>query len=166
MTTNAQKWNLIDVIEELQVGPKDYRLWFETPITAGNPIVILVHGAVVPLPGKFHDPHTINNKRYCFYDLDSLLYQDFQFNVFTFEYADECVRDPITNNCIPDSTTNEDSYFKYGDITKYGGKLQEAIGFAKNTARGQMVQSAQSLSLLIAWGADSQICCHFGPRGD
>ncbi|HXY88028.1 MAG TPA: hypothetical protein VEG44_06285, partial [Candidatus Acidoferrales bacterium] len=88
MTRSAQKWDLFDVIKDELHLKRDYRLWFETPIVAGKPIVILVHGAVVPLPGAFHDPTTINNNRYCFHDLDSLLHQEFQYNVFTFEYAD------------------------------------------------------------------------------
>jgi len=151
MATSAQKWNPIDVITELEVGPKNYRLWFETPITAGNDIVILVHGAVIPVPGAFHDPTTINSCRYCFYDLDSLLYQDFQYNIFTFEYADECIKDPITQQCIP-NPDHTYSFYNYGDLRTYGGELKEAIGFAKTYSKNQgpVTIIAHSIGGLIA----------------
>ncbi|HXY87091.1 MAG TPA: hypothetical protein VEG44_01485 [Candidatus Acidoferrales bacterium] len=75
MTIDLPRWVHFDVIKEYYQD-RPYQLWRGPPITAGNPIIILVHGAVVPLPGAFHDPTTINSYRYCFYDLDSLLYKD------------------------------------------------------------------------------------------
>jgi len=139
MTTSFQTPNPVVATTELEVGPRNYRLWFETPITAGNLIVILVHGPVISLPGAFHDPTTINSCIYCFYDLDALLRQDFQYNVFTFEYADECIKDPISQQCIP-NPDHTYSFYNYGDLRTYGGELKEAIGFAKTYSNKQDTQ--------------------------
>jgi len=136
MTTDLPRWVHFNVLKEYYQD-RPYRLWRGPPVSAGEPIIILIHGEVVPLVGAFHDPTTINNNRYCLYDLDSLLYQDFHYNVFTFEYADKCVRDRNSNKCFRDPFTEEEWYFNYGDITKYGDRLKEAIGFAKEKSKTQ-----------------------------
>ena len=61
MTTSAQKWNLFDLINDELHLKKDYRLWVETPIIAGKSIIILVHGAVIPLPETLHTIDHPNN---------------------------------------------------------------------------------------------------------
>ena len=161
MTIDLPRWVHFDVVKEYYQD-RPYRLWRGPPITAGNPIIILVHGAVVPLPGAFHDPTTINNNRYCFYDLDSMLHQEFQYNVFTFEYADECVRDPITHKCFRNPFTGEAWYFNYGDVTKYGDRLKDAVGLAKEKSKkqdgtvGTVTIIAHSLGGLVARYAAKQ----------
>jgi len=122
-----------------------------------------VHGAVFPLPDEFHDINDINNCKYCFYDLDQLLHQEFLYNVFTFEYADECVRDPITHKCFRDPYTEEEWYFNYGDITKYGDRLKDAVGIAKEKSKkqdgtvGPVTIIAHSLGGLVARYAAKQV---------
>jgi len=112
-------------IDEVAGQGKAYRLWRKPPITAGNPIIILVHGAVVPMlvPNVLHDPNTINNEKYCFYQLDSLLYNDFHYNVFTFEYADWPILDRGSVN--------------YHVLAPYGESLIDAIGIAKEKSMTQ-----------------------------
>jgi len=99
-------------IDEVAGQGKSYRLWRKPPITQGNPNIILVHGAIAPFFGELHDPNTMNNNRFGFSDLDSFLYQDFKYNVFTFEYADE----PMLNG-----------YVNYNPLTIYGDRLIDAI---------------------------------------
>ena len=128
MTTDLPRWRHCDVVNYDYHQEKPYRLWRGPPITAGKHIIILVHGAVVPLLGKLHDLTKINNDRYGFYDLDSLLYHDFHYNVFTFEYADIPIISP-TGNVL--------GYVNYGDLIEYGKRLIEAIGFAKEKSKMQ-----------------------------
>jgi len=77
------------VFDEVQNQNKQYRLWRGPPTIPGNPNIILVHGAVVPLLSELHNPNDINNTKFCVYDLDALLYDEYKDNVFTFEYADD-----------------------------------------------------------------------------
>jgi len=138
MTGNLPGKQPFNVVKDLG---KPYRLWCKAR-TKGNPIVILVHGAVVPLPGAAHDLNTINNDKYCFYDLDSLLYHDFEYNVFTFEYADEL---------IPGL-----GYVNYHNLEPHSKCLVEAIGFAKKSSEqpdgtvGPVTIIAHSMGGLIA----------------
>lgn len=104
-------------IDEVRGQGRLYRLWRRPPLIAGNPVIILVHGAVVPVLGQLHDPNYINNTKYCFYDLEFFLYEDFQYNVFTFEYAD-----------MPIATLGS---VNYGSLQAYGDRLIEAIGVAR-----------------------------------
>jgi len=133
-----------DVVKDLGLG-RPYRLWCKT-ITAGRPIVILVHGAVVPLfiPDELYDPNNINNEKYCsFYQLDSLLYydNDFHYNVFTFEYTDMPILDQGSVN--------------YHALTPYGNCLIDAIKIAKRRMAqegtvGPVTVIAHSMGGLIA----------------
>ena len=108
-----------DVVKDLN---KPYRLWCKA-MTGGNPIIILVHGAVAPLLDKLHRIDCPNNDKYCFYQLDSFLYDDYRYNVFSFEYAN--IR--VTNL----SGTIEFGYVNYGSLEDYGKMLIEAIGVAR-----------------------------------
>jgi len=125
---------------------KHYRLWCKT-ITLNKPVVILVHGAVVPLlePNELYDKNCINNEKYCsFNQLDYLLYYDdnLNYNVFTFEYADWVIFDPLSVN--------------YHRLAPYGDCLIEAIGIAKNYIEhqggtvGPVTVIAHSMGGLIA----------------
>lgn len=126
MTTNLADGRIpFDVVKDLGLE-RPYRLWCKT-ITAGKPVIILVHGAVVPLiiPNELYDQNNINNEKYCsFYQLDSLLYydNDFHYNVFTFEYTDMYILEGSVN---------------YNLLTPYGKSLIEAIGFAKERSENQ-----------------------------
>ena len=121
-----------------------------------------MHGAVFPLPDEFHDQNDTNDYKYCFYDLDQLLHQEFQYNGFTFEYADECFRNPITHKCFRDPFTEEEWYFNYGDITRYGDWLKDAVGIAKEKSKkqdgavGPITIIAHSLGGLVARYAAKQ----------
>jgi len=102
---------------------KDYRLWRRFPITPGNPIIILVHGAVVPLPDAMHRIDQPNNDKYCFYQLDFFLYSDLRYNVFNFEYADTPILDF--------------GYVNYGHLKGYSELLMKAIEVAKDRSQTQ-----------------------------
>jgi len=123
-----------DVVEDQD---KPYRLWCKAR-TKGNPIIILVHGAVVPTLNGLYRRDCPNNYRYGFYDLDSLLYHDFQYNVFTFEYADESV--------------GSLGYINYHKLYPYVKCLIEAVGNAKDYAamQGPVTFVAHSMGGLIA----------------
>jgi pimeloyl-ACP methyl ester carboxylesterase len=95
---------------------KDYRLWRIFPISPDNPNTILVHGAVMLGQVREHPNHY-------FYRLGHLLHEELNHNVWEFEYADECV--PITREVC----------FNYGDLTKYGERLVEAIGIVKEKSQ-------------------------------
>jgi len=129
-------------IDEVAGQGKSYRLWRKPPITQGNPNIILVHGAIAPFFGELHDPNTMNNNRFGFYDLDSLLYEDFHYNVFTFEYADESV--------------GELGYVNYNRLDIYGDRLIDAIRIAKEKSKkpdgtvGPVTVIAFSMGGLIA----------------
>ena len=111
-----------------------YRLWQHGDIIPGNPIIILVHGAVVPLvvpiPGAdchpLHQINSPNNDRCCFYQLDSLLYEECHHNVFIFEYACMAVKD-VAGNVL--------GYVNYGCLQDYGEMLIRAIREAKDKSR-------------------------------
>jgi hypothetical protein len=147
-------------IDEVQGQGKPYRLWRRPPLIAGNPVIILVHGAVVPAIGKLHDPNYINNDKYCFYQLEFFLYNDFNYNVFTFEYADMAIYDPLGNLF---------GYVNYGSLQAYGDRLIEAIGIAQQRIQslggtvGPASVIAHSVGGLIAryavniWGLDRSI---------
>jgi len=123
---------------------KSYRLWRTHKITQGNPNIILVHGAVAPFFGDFHDKNTINNNKFGFYNLDSLLYQDFQYNVniFTFEYADEPVYFPPGNLL---------GYVNYNHLNIYGDWLIDAINQVEIINPGRTIKIiAFSMGGLIA----------------
>jgi len=156
MTTDSQTMTRkIDgyiVFDEVAGQGKQYRLWRGPPITAGNPNIILVHGAVFPLPGEFHDQRDINNYKYCFYDLDRLLYDDggikYKDNVFTFEYAD------IPINLAGDVL----GYVNYGDLNKYSKCLVDAIGVVRReNPSGTINIVAHSLGGLVARCAAKQM---------
>jgi len=129
MTRNPAGPVPIDMVKERchpnepKPKPKPCRLWRKHQLIEGKPIIILVHGAVVPLHSaianvnELHDPNNINNEKYCFYQLDSLLYNDFQWNVFTFEYADWPIFDWGSVN--------------YHALISYGNSLKDAIRMAK-----------------------------------
>ena len=120
---------------------KKYRLWCKTRIK-GKSIVILVHGAVVPSLSGLHRIDYPNSDKFCFYNLDDLLFHDFQYNVFTFDYADE----PIGGL----------GYVNYGSLEDYGKMLIEAIGKARNFTEtsdgsaGQVYVIAHSMGGLVA----------------
>ncbi|HXY88874.1 MAG TPA: alpha/beta fold hydrolase [Candidatus Acidoferrales bacterium] len=136
------------VFDEVGNQGKQYRLWCGPPITAGNPNIILVHGAVFPLPDEFHDQNDINNYKYCFYDLDQLLYDEHKDNVFTFEYAD-----------IPVSPAGIVlGYVNYGDLNKYIKCLVDAIGVVQSkNQNGTINIVAHSFGGLIARYAAKQM---------
>jgi len=136
------------VFDEVKNQGKQYRLWCGPPITAGNPNIILVHGAVFPLPDEFHDINDINNYKYCFYDLDQLLYDEYKDNVFTFEYAD-----------IPVSPAGIVlGYVNYGDLNKYIKCLVDAIGVVqRKNQNGTINIVAHSLGGLVARCAAQQM---------
>jgi len=46
-----------EVFDEVKNQNKQYRLWRGPPIIPSNPNIILVHGAVMPLPDALHDPN-------------------------------------------------------------------------------------------------------------
>jgi hypothetical protein len=87
MTTNSDR---VPVPIDVVAGEgKPYRLWRKHQYINGKPVIVLVHRAVVPMyipstVNEFHDPNTINNEKYCFGQLDECLYQNFNYNVFTF----------------------------------------------------------------------------------
>ena len=124
---------------------KPYRLWSRTPVTSGKQgNIILVHGAIAPFFGELHDPKTINNNKFGFYDLDSLLYEDFHYNVFTFEYADM----PIS----------ESEYVNYNRLYIYGDRLIDAIKKVRNiNPDGTIKIIAFSMGGLIARYAAKEI---------
>lgn len=131
MTTNPPGYVSID---EVAGQGKAYRLWCKPPtITAGNPIIILVHGAVAPLLipiNELYDIDQPNNEKYCsFYQLDSFLYNDFHYNVFTFEYANTPIHD--LSGIVLFGHVN------YGCLKDYGEMLIEAIGIAKEKSKKQ-----------------------------
>ncbi len=132
--------------------PKPYRLWRGPPPTPGKDIVILVHGAVVPfyLDAQHNALHRIdswNNDKFCFYRLDSFLYDDFGYNVFTFEYADMKIYD-FAGNFL--------GLVNYGNLRDYGESLIEAIGLARKKSKreddtvGKVNIIAHSMGGLIA----------------
>ncbi|HYA61392.1 MAG TPA: hypothetical protein VED16_04855 [Candidatus Acidoferrum sp.] len=137
--------NHVDLIHDELHLTRPYRLWYKI-ITAGKPIVVLVHGAVVPLlkPNYLHEPKTINNEKYCFYNLEYLLYHDdkLHYNVFTFEYADWPILDFGSVN--------------YHDLEQYGKCLIEAIRFVKARSKngggsvGPIYVIAHSMGGLVA----------------
>ncbi len=144
------------VFDEVKNQGKQYRLWRGPPITAGNPNIILVHGAVFPLPGEFHDQNDINNYKYCFYDLDQLLYDDGRIkhkdNVFTFEYADI----PINPAGIVLG------YVNYGDLNKYSKCLVDAIGVVQSeNPSGTINMVAHSFGGLVARCAAKKIAAEY-----
>jgi hypothetical protein len=133
---------------------KPYRLWRKPPITAGNPVIILAHGAVVHLliPNELHNPNTMNNDKYCFYYLGSLLYEDFHHNVnvFTFEYVDWSICDPIGNFL---------GNVNYHRLAAYGGSLIEAIRIAKEKSKKPDGTVGPVYVIAHSMGVGSQICC-------
>ncbi|HXY87092.1 MAG TPA: hypothetical protein VEG44_01490 [Candidatus Acidoferrales bacterium] len=54
--------------------------------------------------------------------------------------------------CVPNPKTHKYSFFNYCDLSKYGGELKEAIGFAKTYSEKQdpVTIIAHSLGGLIA----------------
>ena len=156
MTTDLQTMpRKIDgyiVFNEVENQGKQYRLWRGPPITAGNLNIILVHGAVFPLPGEFHDITDINNYKYCFSDLDKLLYDageiNHKDNVFTFEYAD------IPINLADDVL----GYVNYGDLNKYSKCLVDAIKVVQSeNPSGSINIVAHSFGGLVARCAAKQM---------
>jgi len=124
---------------------KKYRLWCKTRIK-GKSIVILVHGAVVPSLSGLHRIDYPNSDKFCFYNLDDLLFHDFQYNVFTFDYADE----PIGGL----------GYVNYGSLEDYGKMLIEAIGIAKDYIKNPRRRSRPHQCYRSFHGSiGSQICC-------
>lgn len=94
-------------------GPPDlsYRLWLSDDIIPTNPNIFLVHGAVIA--GQVREKP--NNY---FHQLCPLLHNELHHNVWEFEYADEPFYDLVKH---------EERYFNYGDLTKYGDRLKDAI---------------------------------------
>jgi len=96
----------------------EYRV-IQTVRSPGNPNIILVHGAVIPLPITLHRIDQSNN---CFSQLESLLVRHrCNYNVWSFEYADELVPG------LP-----EPGYVNYGCLSTYGYRLIQAIRWARD----------------------------------
>ncbi len=88
-----------------------YRLWHTTN-SPGSPNLILVHGAVIPLPTTLH---TIDHPNNCFFRLEQLLVHiGCNYDVWNFEYAD------IQVPGLP-------GYVNYGCLHTYGERLKQVI---------------------------------------
>jgi lipase (class 2) len=151
MTRKIDGYVVFDVVRN---QGKVYRLWCGPPITTDNLNIILVHGAVLPFPGAYHDPTEMNNEKYCFYELDSLLYNNFRDNVFTFEYANEPIYTPVSHLFL--GCVNYDSLFTYGEW------LVEAIKVVHNTNQSGTINIvAHSFGGLVARYAAKKIAAEY-----
>lgn len=120
-------------------GPSDcsYRLWHSDVLDSNKPNIILVHGAVIPFPIMLHKKDRPNNLRLLFIELGSFLHSDYNYNIWSFEYADEPV--------------GELGYVNYGCLTTYGDRLIDAIKRVKSESKNDTVNIiAHSMGGLIA----------------
>lgn len=120
-------------------GPDDcsYRLWHCGATDSDKPNIILVHGAVIPFPAILHEIDRPNNLRLLFIELGSFLHNDYSYNIWSFEYADEPV--------------GELGYVNYGCLTTYGDRLIDAIKRVKSESKNDTVSIiAHSMGGLIA----------------
>ena len=114
-----------------------YRLWHSDTIDPDKPNSILVHGAVIPIPGMLHKIDRPNGLRLLFIELGSFLHSDYNHNIWSFEYADEPV--------------GELGYVNYGCLNTYGDRLINAIKKVKSESRNDTVNIiAHSMGGLIA----------------
>jgi len=112
----------------------------------------MVHGAVVPTLRGVHQIDKPNNEKFCFYDLDSFLYKEGRYNVFSFEYANTRSTDP--------SGTILFGYHNYESLADYGKMLIEAIGIAKDYIKNPRRRSRPHQCYRSFHGSiGSQICC-------